>query len=73
VLIIDFWHPELSNQEQKALEFIYDARNKFETGKADTIDCSYVKSGKPTNVDDYVKAQKSFGASLAGFFNIFGG
>ena len=32
VLIIDFWHPELTEDEQEALEFIYDARNKFETG-----------------------------------------
>lgn len=33
VLIIDFWHPELSEAERKALEFVYDLRNKFESGK----------------------------------------
>lgn len=32
MLIIDFWHPELSLPEREALEYIYDARNKFETG-----------------------------------------
>ena len=32
VLIIDFWHPELSEAERKALTFIYDLRNKFERG-----------------------------------------
>jgi aspartyl/asparaginyl beta-hydroxylase (cupin superfamily) len=32
VLIIDFWHPELSPAEVTALTFIYDLRNKFESG-----------------------------------------
>lgn len=32
VLIIDFWHPELTEAERAGLEFIYDLRNKFETG-----------------------------------------
>jgi aspartyl/asparaginyl beta-hydroxylase (cupin superfamily) len=32
VLIIDFWHPELTEAERKALEFVYDLRNKFESG-----------------------------------------
>ena len=32
VLIIDFWHPELSEAERSALEFVYDLRNKFESG-----------------------------------------
>ena len=33
VLIIDFWHPELSEAERTGLEFIYDLRNKFESGE----------------------------------------
>ena len=33
VLIIDFWHPELSDVERAGLEYIYDLRNKFELGK----------------------------------------
>lgn len=33
VLIIDFWHPELSEAERAALEFVYDLRNKFESGQ----------------------------------------
>ena len=32
VLIIDYWHPELTEAERKALEFVYDLRNKFESG-----------------------------------------
>lgn len=32
ILIIDFWHPELSESEKTALEFLYDTRNKFESG-----------------------------------------
>ena len=33
VLIIDFWHPELTEAEKAALSFIYDLRNNFESGK----------------------------------------
>jgi len=33
VLIIDFWHPELSDAERAGLEFIYSLRNDFESGK----------------------------------------
>ena len=32
VLIIDFWHPELTSIERDSLEYIYDLRNKFERG-----------------------------------------
>ena len=32
VLIIDFWHPELTEAERASLEFVYDLRNKFESG-----------------------------------------
>mmetsp|Transcript_232 Transcript_232/g.355 ORF Transcript_232/g.355 Transcript_232/m.355 type:complete len:329 (-) Transcript_232:151-1137(-) len=32
VLIIDFWHPELRAAERDALDFVYDLRNKFESG-----------------------------------------
>ena len=32
VLILDFWHPELTEAERAALEFVYDLRNKFESG-----------------------------------------
>jgi aspartyl/asparaginyl beta-hydroxylase (cupin superfamily) len=32
VLIIDFWHPGLTEAERAALEFVYDTRNKFENG-----------------------------------------
>jgi Aspartyl/Asparaginyl beta-hydroxylase len=33
VLILDFWHPELSEAERSALEFVYDLRNRFESGE----------------------------------------
>ena len=33
VLIVDFWHPDLNEAEIAALTYIYDLRNKFETGK----------------------------------------
>ena len=33
VLIIDFWHPELTDIERKSLEYVYDLRNKFERGE----------------------------------------
>lgn len=33
VLIIDFWHPDLTEAERAALEFIYDLRNKYESGQ----------------------------------------
>jgi len=33
VLIIDFWHPDLTTAERAGLEFIYDLRNKFESGE----------------------------------------
>lgn len=33
VLVIDFWHPDLTIPEREALEWIYDFRNKFEQGK----------------------------------------
>lgn len=32
VLILDFWHPEITDAERAALEYIYDLRNKFESG-----------------------------------------
>ena len=33
VLILDFWHPELSEAERSALEFVYNLRNQFESGE----------------------------------------
>lgn len=32
VLILDYWHPELTEAERSALQFVYDLRNKFESG-----------------------------------------
>lgn len=33
VLIIDFWHPELTEAERAGLELVYDLRNRFENGQ----------------------------------------
>lgn len=33
VLIIDYWHPDLTEAERASLEFVYDLRNKFENGQ----------------------------------------
>jgi aspartyl/asparaginyl beta-hydroxylase (cupin superfamily) len=68
VLIIDFWHPDLSEKERRALEFVYDARNKFESGQAKEIDASWVKDGRPLTVDAYLKKNTN---SLTGFMNNF--
>ena len=46
-LIIDFWHPELSEAEKTALTFVYDLRNKFERGEV-----PFRKPRKVTNQDD---------------------
>jgi aspartate beta-hydroxylase len=71
VMIIDFWHPELTLSEREALQFIFDARNKFETERANEIECSYVKSGKPIDLDVYIQSKESFGSGLAKLFNPF--
>lgn len=68
VLIIDFWHPELSAAERDALTFIYDARNKFESGRAKEIDCTWVKEGRPLNTKDWEASKVGFGGNLANFF-----
>jgi aspartate beta-hydroxylase len=58
VLIIDFWHPELSQDERSALEFIYDARNKFDSNRIGDIDASWVTEGKrPITAEKYAKEQ----------------
>lgn len=64
VLIIDFWHPELTEAEQAGLEFIYDLRNKFENG--------LVPVRKPTR--RAVKEDSPVGASIASWLDsILGG
>ena len=68
VLIIDFWHPELTSTEQKALEYIYDCRNKFETGKAASIDSPYIINGGTLDEEEFVKSKKSFGEDFINFW-----
>ena len=70
VLIIDFWHPDLSEDEKEALAFIYSARNQYDSGDIDKIDCSWVKQGKkPLTPDAYEKNARGIGASLADLFS----
>ena len=62
VLIIDFWHPELTEIERKCLEFVYDLRNKFERGDIP------VRPLRKTYEDDPGKTE---GKGLAGLWQAF--
>ena len=53
ILILDFWHPELSIEERRALELIYFIRNKYDAGEVKDIDCSYIRNGLPIEIEDY--------------------
>jgi aspartate beta-hydroxylase len=59
VLIIDFWHPELTEAERAGLEFIYDLRNKFETG--------LIPVRKPTK--KVTKKNAPVGTGIGGWFD----
>jgi hypothetical protein len=59
VLIIDFWHPEVTEAERAGLEFVYNLRNKFESGK--------VALRKPRSM------MEQEGQGLAGLFSMFRG
>jgi hypothetical protein len=59
VLIIDFWHPELTEAEKAALSFIYDLRNQFESGKI------------PFRTPESIKKQKEKQGIFAGLWNSF--
>ena len=70
VLINDFWHPELSEDEKEALSFIYDARNKYDNGEINQIDCTWVKQGKkPLTPEAYEKSVRGIGASISDLFS----
>ena len=68
VLMIDFWHPELSVEEREALEFIYDTRNKFDNDKLRDIDASWIREGKSVTPEDYEKSRTGMGAMFANLF-----
>lgn len=59
VLIIDFWHPELTEAEKAALSFIYDLRNQFESGQI------------PFRTPEAIKKQKEKQGIFAGLWNSF--
>ena len=65
VLIIDFWHPELTAAERAALEFVYDLRNKFESGQV------AIRKPRPKRL---MEEEEEEGQGLAGLFSgLFGG
>lgn len=55
VLIIDYWHPELTEAERAGLEYVYNLRNDFESGK--------VPVRRPRSL------QEEEGGGLAGLWN----
>ena len=63
VLIIDFWHPELSEVERTALQMVYDIRNEYDA--------------KIMEQASQAKAEEGQGEAAGGVFgafkNIFGG
>ena len=66
VLIIDCWHSELTEPEQAALEFVYDLRNKFESGSVPVRKLKQPVVAK--------KEKKELGAGIGGWWNsIIGG
>ena len=71
VLIIDFWHPDLSEAEIAGLEAVYDLRNRFESG--------LVPVRTPKSVLAKRKEAESgiglggFGAALSSLFGVGGG
>ena len=62
------WHPELSSAETEALEFIYDTRNKFDSGRIEEIDSSWIRDGKPLTSEDYDRSRTGVGAMFANLF-----
>ena len=42
VMILDFWHPELTQTERDCLQYIYDSRNKFDSDNMYAIESSYI-------------------------------
>ncbi len=63
VLIIDFWHPDLTSAECAGLEFVYDLRNKFESGD---IPFRQPKPKSNPQEDDEVKGLAGLWKSLTG-------
>lgn len=57
VLIVDFWHPDLTEPECEALEYIYDFRTKFEQGKI-----KYVPK-MPTDFFETLKMYSAWGGA----------
>ena len=60
VLIIDFWHPELTEAERAGLEYVYDLRNKFENGN--------IPFRKPKKLMEEEEEGMGLGALFSGMF-----
>ncbi|EJK47172.1 hypothetical protein THAOC_34126 [Thalassiosira oceanica] len=63
VLIIDFWHPDLTEAERAGLEFVYDLRNKFESGR---VPFRQPRGNKRKNGDEEEKGLAGLWMTLTG-------
>jgi aspartate beta-hydroxylase len=61
VLILDFWHPELTLVERAALQYIYHARNLFDAGQMESIESSYFDTQTKTSGNPFKNIFKMFG------------
>lgn len=61
VLILDFWHPELTQVERDSLSFVYDARNKFDAGREREIESSYFETIEKPSVGLFQSIANLFG------------
>jgi hypothetical protein len=69
VLIIDFWHPDLTAAEREALEFIYDTRNKVENNRFAEISTTFWNTVEEADVP----VPQANSGLIAWFQNLLGG
>ena len=52
VLILDFWHPDLTLIERDALQYIYASRNLFDSDRMDEIDSPYLEQQRQLKAEE---------------------
>ena len=73
-MIIDFWHPDLTEDEREALRLIYDLRNVFEGRVPAGRSQAYLSSSSRQEVPSgRIGAAARNGGLLEAFKGIFGG